>query len=134
MPVVEPHIEKFYQSIAYIFYAVAAVDGSIRIEEKRKIKKLVDEHWTFKEENINSNDIIFSTLKKVIEKEYSTDNAFQNFKEFFLEHPELFSDQTKKEIMDNANRITMAFHSRNKSESVLLGQLYFLLYNSKKKD
>lgn len=132
MPAATHHIEKFHQSMAYIFYAIAAVDGSVRIEEKRKIKDLVDEYWTFESERVNSRDIIFSTLKKIIKSNYDVEMAFQNFKTFFQQHPELFTEEVKKEIMRTVNSIAITFHGRNKSESVFISRLYFLLQNGSK--
>lgn len=129
MTVAADHIAKFNESIAYLFYAVAAIDGKVRIEEKREIKALVDQYWTSESEGINSRDIIFSTLRKVISSGLNAEVVFQNFKKYFHLHPEQFDEKIKKKIMDAANGITMAFHGRNKSESVLLGHLYFLLYD-----
>lgn len=122
------HTLSFYENLAYLYYAVATVDGSARIQEKRKIKELVDMYWTLKTEQIDGRQIIFSTLKKLFKEQYDSESAFQHFRQFFLEQPELFDEMLKKTILDTADKIAMAFSKRNKSESVLESRLYFLMW------
>ena len=120
------HSIDFYKNIASLFYAVAAVDHKIVIEEKRKIKELVDEHWSVVSDDIDSRKVIYSKLKKMITDHYDKEDAFIDFKNFFLKHREEFSDDICNAILDDADSITVAFSKRNKAESVLISRLYFL--------
>jgi len=121
------HTVDFYKYLASLFYAVAAVDHNVVIAEKRKIKELVDENWSFKSGDIDSQEVIFSTLKKLITDNYDKEVAFLDFKNFFLKHPEEFPTHIRTKILDDADSITVAYARRNKSESVLISRLYFLL-------
>lgn len=123
-----PKSAGFYESLAHLFYAVAVVDNNARIEEKRKIKELVDKHWHIESEGLNSKRIVFPVLRRLFSEQYDKELAFLNYKEFFLEHRDLFSEELKKKIMYSANKIADAFSGRNKSESVLISRLYFLMW------
>ena len=124
------HTTEFYEHLAYLFYAVAAVDNNIVLKEKQKIKELVDKDWSFGSDDIDSKGIIFSTLKKLIAERYNKEDAFLNYKSFFLQNRNEFTPDIRNKIMDTADRITIAFSGRNKSESVLLSRLYFVLAES----
>jgi len=121
------HTTEFYKNLASLFYAVAAVDHKIVIAEKRKIKEMVEQHWSFESEDTDSQEVIFSTLKKLITGNYDKEAAFIDFKNFFLKHPEEFPAHIRTKILDDADSITVAYARRNKSESVLISRLYFLL-------
>ncbi|MCE7994000.1 MAG: hypothetical protein HEP71_18570 [Roseivirga sp.] len=123
-----PKSAGFYESLAHLLYAVAVVDNNARIEEKRTIKELVDEHWHIESEDLNSKSIIFPVLKRLFSVQYDKELAFLNYKQFFLEHRGLFSEKLKKKIMYSANKIADAFSGRNKSESVLISRLHFLMW------
>ena len=123
----EHHTAEFYQNLASLFYAVAAVDGKIMLQEKYRIKELVDEDWSFKSENWDSQEIIFSTLRNLIVDEYDKEKAFLNFYEFFLANKSNFSTKIRNKILDTSDKIAVSFAGRNKSESVLISRLYFLM-------
>ncbi len=122
---------ELYKSLAYLFYATAVVDNRIRIEEKRKIKELVEKDWSYIIDGVNSQEIIFSMLKKLFNEGYDKEEAFSSFKDFFLHHSEEFSEGLKKKIMHTINQIVSAFRGINKSESVLISRLYFLMWDKK---
>lgn len=121
------HTKEFYENLSSLFYAMATADTNLMTEEKKKIKELVIDHWSFNSEDGNSQDIIFSKLKALTKKNCTSEEAFQEFKNFFLRHPEEFSDDIKSRILNDAESISLAFSKRNKSESVLSGKLYFLM-------
>lgn len=118
----------FFENLAYLFYAVVVVDNNVRVEEKRKIKELVDEHWHVESEDMDSKSVIFSKLKTLFTEQCDKELAFHNYKQFFLQHRGWFTEELKKKIMHSANKIADAFSGRNKSESVLISQLYFLMW------
>ncbi|KYG82467.1 hypothetical protein [Roseivirga echinicomitans] len=128
MKKIEHHIAGFYESIAHLFYGVAVVDNHVRTEEKEVIKELVDKDWTFAADDLDSAETIFAILKKLFAEQYDKEEAFLNFKKFFTEHRELFTEELKKKIMQGANKIVGAFAGINKSESVLISRLYFLMW------
>lgn len=118
----------FYESLAYLLYAVVVVDNHVRIEEKQKVRELVDDLWTIEIQDLDSRSTIFSILKKLFAENYDKELAFLHYKAFFLEHRALFPEELKKKIMFSANKIADAFSGRNKSESVLISRLYFLMW------
>ncbi|GAB5525884.1 MAG: hypothetical protein Roseis2KO_37560 [Roseivirga sp.] len=119
----------FYESLAHLFYAMAVVDNNVRIVEKQKIRELVNKAWSTQSDNLNISGIMFPILKRLFEDQYDKELAFLNYKEFFLKHRDLFSEELKKKIMYSTNKIADAFNGRNKSESVLISRLYFLMWD-----
>ncbi len=120
----------FFESLADLFYAIAVVDNRVRIAEKKKIKELVENDWTILNNDLDSQQIIFSRLKELFDNKYDKEKAFLNFSDFFIRHREDFSQEIKDKIMYTVNKIAVAFAGRNKSESVLISRLYFLMWKS----
>jgi predicted NAD/FAD-dependent oxidoreductase len=59
--------EDFYRHLAHLFYAFAAADRKIVIEEKRSIVASVEKNWTLHTDELDAKEIIYSTLRKIIE-------------------------------------------------------------------
>ncbi|WNB16931.1 hypothetical protein [Marivirga arenosa] len=124
------HTKEFYESLASIFYSMVVVDNNVNKNEKLRIKALVDEHWSNDNKIKNSEEIIFNKLNQLFTGNYDKESAFFDFKRYFINHPEEFNDELKFQILKDVDSISMAFSRRNKSESILNSQLYFLLFKS----
>ncbi len=118
--------EDFYQRIAHLFYAFAAADRHIDLEEKRSIVAAVEKNWDFHTTSFDSKEVIYSTLRKLIEGKLDKDLAFESFAAFYREHRQSFSLETKNAILEAANTIIQSFAGTNKSELTMLTQLFLL--------
>lgn len=121
----------FYISLAHLFYAIAAVDKRIEIEEKKRIRDLVEKQWKIKIDHADSETIIYSTLKKLIKEKMKSEDAFTVFNDFYIDNRELFTEELKKIILDHTTKIALSYSEINKSESVLISRLYFLMKEKK---
>ncbi len=123
--------DDFYESLAHLFYAIATVDNQVKPEEKERIRDLVEAHWSFNIDHKNSKTILYSTLKKLFNNKIDPEDAFLIFTHFFNEKHALFSDELKKIILDHTTNIALSFSEINKSESILISRLYFLMKEKK---
>jgi len=128
MTAIKYHTAQFYESLANLFYAMAMADTRIAKQEKLRIKELVEKHWSVLSPELDSSQTIYNTLKKLIRKHETKEEAFSRFKTFFLNNRELYTEEIRDKLIDNADRIALAFSGRNKSESILLYQLYKVLH------
>ena len=118
--------EDFYRHLAHLFYAFAAADRKIVIEEKRSIVASVEKNWTLHTDEFDAKEIIYSTMRKIIEGQLDKELAFLSFEQFFEHHAAQFSNELKAKILQAADDITLAYAHRNKSELVLLTRLSLL--------
>lgn len=126
------HNEKFFRKLGYVFYAVAASDGSVADDERKALHQMVIEDWVTLEV---SQDQFGSDAAYQIEMlfEYITDQgmtaekAYQKFEQYFKDNLELFSDEVIERIFHTCNRIAESFHSKNKAELNTLMRLHLLL-------
>jgi hypothetical protein len=118
--------DEFYSCLAHLYYAVTVVDKRIEVEEKKRIKDLVEQYWSIDFDYLNGQDIIFSTLKRLFNEKPKSEEAYTVFCNFFNENEALFTDKLKRDILDTSDKIAQSFSGRNKSESVLISRLYFL--------
>lgn len=128
-----PELENlFYQNLGKLFYAMAAADKVIRIEEVKKLKQIVNTEWLnlrgVKDKSeidaMRQIKIIFNQLGAQIQ---NPNNSMAEFKSFKKEHEYLFTDDVKQLIWKTASAITTAFSGRNKSELMLLAELGIIL-------
>ncbi len=118
--------DEFYSCLAHLYYAITVVDKRIEVEEKKKIKDLVEKYWSIDFDHLNGQDIIFSTLKRLFKEKPKSEEAYSVFCDFFHKNLTLFSDKLKRNILDTSDKIAQSFAGRNKSESVIISRLYFL--------
>ncbi|WP_299667842.1 hypothetical protein [uncultured Polaribacter sp.] len=125
---------KFYQSIAKLFYAIAAVDKIIREEEFSALKKLVKNQWRYvsgSEDKYTRDaayqiEFVFEWLQLKGLDAYDCYNEFIAYKN---EHPYFFTDQINRLIMRTAEEIALAYAGKNKSELIMLAKLNLHLKN-----
>lgn len=118
--------DQFYSCLAHLYYAVIVVDKRVEVEEKKRIKDLVEKYWSIDFDHQNGQDIIFSTLKRLFKEKPKSEEAYSVFCDFFHKNKALFTDKLKRNILDTSDKIAQSFSGRNKSESVLISRLYFL--------
>lgn len=119
---------NFYQNVAKIFYAIAAVDKVIDEEEFTALKKLVKKEWLAvdeSEDEYNTDaayqiEVVFEWLQL---KGLDAYNCYNEFIEYKNEHSYFFTEQLNSLIMKTAEKIANAFAGKNKSELIMLAKL-----------
>ena len=122
---------KFYQKVGCLFYAIAMADKTVHIKELETLKKIVREKWLsldetedeFGTDSAFQIEIVFDWL---LEYGKESRECFDEFVNFYHEHPSIFTEKVEKLIYGTANAIAGAFSGKNKSELMLLGKLELL--------
>ena len=78
------HYKKFYEKLAHLFYAVAAADNEVRLEEKEVLHQMVLEDWldlenskdAFGTDSAFSIEVVFDQLE---DSDLKSDRAFEMF-------------------------------------------------------
>ncbi|MFO7721063.1 MAG: hypothetical protein R6W85_11545 [Gillisia sp.] len=125
-------IQKLYQNLGKLFYAIAAADKVVHEEEKKTLKNIVRSEWLdvddFKDEYGTDAayliEIIFDWLD---ENQPSAFSAFNDFKDFKKDNEKFFTPGIKKLIWKTADQIAASFSGKNKSELIMLSQLKAIL-------
>ncbi len=126
---------KFYQNLGKLFYAIAAIDNNVRVEELDKLKDIVKKEWLtthlieddFK---MAAEHSIINTFKWLHDdNEYNAKTCYNSFLTFKKEHESLFTDQINTLILKTARAIAASFSKVNKSELMLLAKLNIELKN-----
>ncbi|MBT8298415.1 MAG: hypothetical protein HKP42_06520 [Maribacter sp.] len=124
--------EKLHHNLGKLFYAVAMADKKIEVEEITVFKTEIRNRWS--DPDVKQNELavkdhheiinIFTQLQAI---SANSDSCFNEFSEFYNEHKNLFSKDTKKRIWNTAQAIALSFAHKNKSELILLAKLKMLL-------
>ncbi|UWX54491.1 hypothetical protein NYZ99_16475 [Maribacter litopenaei] len=125
-------MNMLYESLGKLFYAVAISDGSVHAKEWDKLKEIVKEDWLslddftdrYGTDSANQIEIVFDVL---MEYPKSSDECFDEFKEFYKEHPHAFTEEIKSSAKKTASAIAASFSGKNKSELIILAKLDLLL-------
>lgn len=123
---------EFYQNLGKLFYAVAMSDDIVRPVETKRLRKLVRQKWLevdnfedeFHTDAAYQIEIVFDWLDA---EEKGVDDYFEEFKEFYREHPEKFTPELKQLIVDTAESIASSFAGTNRSEMMTIFNLKLLL-------
>ncbi|MGK0295924.1 MAG: hypothetical protein ACI884_002096 [Ulvibacter sp.] len=124
----------FYQQIGKVFYSIAAVDKTVRPEEIKELKNIIQEEWLplentfdmFASDSGYQIEIVFDWL---VENEWNIEQMIPDLKLFRTVHSSLFTDQVNALILKTAEAIANSFAGKNKSEHVLISQLNSVLEN-----
>ncbi|MDD7885042.1 hypothetical protein [Flavivirga sp. 57AJ16] len=116
----------FYIALAYLFYTIAAIDRSMTREEKLQIIAFVKKHWTVSINDANSQELIYQTLRELIKNKEKPESAFLVFKNFYLDHKKMFSQDFLTRILTACHAIASSFGKQNKSELIVLSNLALL--------
>lgn len=122
----------FYQSLGNLFYAIASVDGIVRPEELQVLDTHLKKDWCraglFDEAMENNADfLIKSTFNRLLLAQTEADTAFKTFRDFALQHREMFDENVNQKIWKTADALAASFADKNKSEVILLAKLKLLL-------
>jgi hypothetical protein len=122
----------FYQQIDKLFYNIAAVDKTVRPEEIKELKKVIQKEWlplentvdNFGSHSAHQIEIVFDWL---VENNWNIDQMIPYLKTFKIVHSSLFTEQVNVLILKTAKAIADSFAGKNKSEHVLISQLNAVL-------
>ena len=123
---------SFYQQLARIFYAVAAVDGEVRTEELEQIKRILKTEWILPGNGpeLLGTDAVYQierALDWLLPLEWDTEKAIEEFETFKNQHEELFSAKVTHLILKTLHSIAAAYAGKNKSELVFISRLFLIL-------
>jgi hypothetical protein len=123
---------KFYQNIAKLFYAIAAVDKVIKEEEFTALKTIVKNEWltidkSKDEYNTDAAYQIEFVFEWLILKKLDAYTCYNEFIEYSNEYSYFFTDELNHLIMKTAEKIASSFAGINKSELIMLTKLQFHL-------
>jgi hypothetical protein len=126
--------KQFYQSLGKLFYAMAMADKNVRPGEVKKLQDDVRTYWLnlddlqdeFGTDAAFQIEIVFDWLKN---EEKDSDTYFEEFTDFYHEHPEIFTPNIKSLVIHTCNDIAASFAGKNKSELILLARLQNLFNN-----
>ena len=124
--------QDIYAGLGFLFYSIAASDGSIATAERQKLKEQVDKHWLSLEDSVDgfgtdSGHYIDISFEYAIAEEMNADEAFQRFTDLYKDSPERFNKSMKSLITRTSTGIADAFHGTNKAEQARLTELKKLL-------
>ena len=122
-----------YTSLGYLFYSVAAGDGTVRPAEVDRLKALVKEKWLPLE---SSRDELGTDAAHYIGISFDfaqgagmgSDEAFDRFAEDYRGHAASYDAGLKRMVLETARAIGEAFHGTNKAEQARLDRLERLLH------
>ncbi|WP_435255381.1 hypothetical protein [Tenacibaculum sp. A30] len=116
--------EEFYEGLANLFYAVSMADKNMTVEEKKSIVKRVEKNWSNSDNS--GSEQVYETLRSLVKDKLSSEEAYENFKNYYLTHQEEFSKDVIHNLLVAAHEISNSTASKNKSELIILAKLYKL--------
>lgn len=116
----------FFKNLAYLFYAFGMADRKFLKQEKHSIINLVEKGGFTEIDTSSAKDLIYQTLKDLIEQDVTAMNAFEIFTTYFIENKQLFTENLRSEIQNGVKQILDVNNRKDKSEIVLLSKLYLL--------
>ena len=95
---------KFYQRLGCLFYAIAAIDKTVRPEEIVRLRQCVTETWLsvddlkdeFGEDAAYQIEIVFNWLESEVQ---DANENYDRFVDYYLNNPKAFTPEVKKIIM-----------------------------------
>lgn len=123
---------ELYKSLGNLFYAVAICDGSVYLKEWDKVEEMVRKYWRKMDSSKDSNgtdlvdqiEIIFDWL---LEYEKTSDECFEEFREFYEKNPQVFTKKVKSLIKKTSKAIANSLLKKNESEKKILKRIDLLL-------
>ncbi len=120
---------RFYQELGKLFYAIAAVDSTIKQCEYDTLKEIVKAEWIniddfeddFQTDAAYQIEIVFDWLYK--QEKCNAMFWYDEFIDFKETHPQMFNKTIKKLILKTANAIAAVFAGKNKSELIIIARL-----------
>ena len=119
--------QTFYKKLSYLFYAVAAADGKVRLSEITTLHKVINTKWFTNEQDKGAMNTILNTFEHLKSDSTTAEFAFGEFRDYFMQNKQLFTNNLKSRISETTADIAAAFAGNNKSELTYLAQLYLLM-------
>lgn len=124
--------KDMYDKLGNLFYAIAVADGKIKREEYFKIRKIFTREASSDTEENQLIDVIAieeisEVFRKLKTEGKESQECFEKFEKFYQVKQQLFGKELKLFIWKVANAIAASCSGKNKSELVILAQLYALL-------
>lgn len=122
---------EIYTKLGYLFYSVAAADGTVRDSELEELKRLMKEKWlplegSRDEFGTDAAHYIGMSFDYAHANGMSSADAFARFKSAYPQLREHFDPGLRKMTLDSASAIADAFARTNKSELTALAQIQLL--------
>ncbi|SFR66199.1 hypothetical protein [Maribacter stanieri] len=123
---------ELYKSLGKLFYAVAICDGSVYLKEWDKVEEMVKKYWRkvddFKDSSgtalADQIEVVFDWL---LEYEKTSDECFEEFREFYEKNPQVFTKKIKSLIKKTTKAIANSLLKKKKSEKKILKRIDLLL-------
>lgn len=109
--------------LGQLFYAIAASDGEVRMEERAGMIRNIGQEW-----NAAELVVIQDTFDQARSHNRSAEQCFHEFEGFVENSRDFISDSLKKKIIKTAWAVASSFAKNNKHELTMLTQLRELLY------
>lgn len=116
---------ELYKNIGNLFYAIAASDNSIVLEELEALHKNLNIEWSHNHTEEEIDAIMDSFLHQKNSNTLAND-SFSEFSKYLDNHKELFHSELKQLIFKTSKSIAYSYASKNKSELVMLAKLSLL--------
>jgi hypothetical protein len=124
--------EIFYEKLAYLFYAVAHIDGKVDKKEFSKLHDEINLIWQNTDNQpheFNTNvgleiEAIFEWLE---DEDYSSKDALDDFKDYALQHKYLFDEKICKNIIHTCTEIATKVRGVNQAEVKILNKISGIL-------
>lgn len=128
----EKTTNELYQNLGRLFYSVAMSDNSVHTKEIDKLRSFIRKFWLDVDEveDEYGEDAAFqieTVFDWYLAYEKDSEDAYNEFQEFYVNHKQKFTPFIKILILDTANAVANSFAGKNKSELVLLGKLRLLM-------
>lgn len=123
---------KIYTDLGYLFYSMAAGDGTVRKAERTELKRLVDKYWLPMEDSTDQFgtdaghyiDISFDFAES---QEMNAEEAYAQFEDGFRTRKAHYNDKIKALTLKTVKAIADAFHGTNKEEQAMIDRVAKLL-------
>src|SRR5690606_24541187 len=127
-----PSIEKLYENLGKLFYAIAAADKVIHKEEIKTLERIVKEDWVkvddykdqFGTDDAFYIEIMFDWMQENSPPAYQ---AFYEFREFKEDNEQLFTPKVKELTWKTATSIATSFEGNDPVEQTMLSKLKEIL-------
>lgn len=120
--------QEFYEKIAYLFYAIADIDGKVDEAEVKKLHEEVLLIWkntdTDPHEFGTSGGVEIEAIFEWLEEEgYKSKDAWRDFKDYASENSYLFDEATKSNIIHTCSELASIYYKVNQREEAMLEKI-----------